>query len=258
MKADRLQQLKKKMMNQRKELLGLRRGFDRSWQELQEPERELEETAEKEKMAQVVEQLGTRDKEIIEAIDVALRKIELGGYGSCESCGNTISQDRLDAIPWARHCKACKSEDEPPEVPAAETLYKPPLPPELQGMSDEELCIAIYDELRRDNRVDFEELRISCKKGEVELSGALPSEDQRHILMEIIKDLMGLKRIRDRIEIDEVLWERKDRTPGTKRPTTSSSDNLMYGAGSRPETHESIQEGAPMDAPDKFVPEREE
>ena len=258
MKTNRLQELKQRMINQRKEVLGLRREFDHSWQKLQEPEREIEETAEKEKMAQVVEQLSTRDKEIIEAIDVALRKIELGGYGACESCGNTITEDRLDAIPWAQYCKMCQSEERPPTVAAAETLYKPPLPPELQGMSDEELCISIYDELRRDNRVDFEELQISCKNGGVELSGALPSENERHILLEILRDLMGLKTITDRIEIDAVLWERKDRAPGTKKPATPSSDNLMYSAGGEPETHESMQEGVPMDAPDKFVPEKEE
>jgi len=37
-------------------------------------------------------------------IDVALRKIEDGTYGTCEICGKPIGADRLAAIPWARLC----------------------------------------------------------------------------------------------------------------------------------------------------------
>jgi RNA polymerase-binding transcription factor len=37
-------------------------------------------------------------------IDLALRKIEDGTYGTCEVCGKPIGADRLGAIPWARLC----------------------------------------------------------------------------------------------------------------------------------------------------------
>jgi RNA polymerase-binding protein DksA len=37
-------------------------------------------------------------------IDLALRKIEDGTYGTCEICGKPIGADRLAAIPWARLC----------------------------------------------------------------------------------------------------------------------------------------------------------
>lgn len=40
-------------------------------------------------------------------IKVALDKIEGGKYGICESCGNQIETDRLEANPAARTCKAC-------------------------------------------------------------------------------------------------------------------------------------------------------
>lgn len=42
----------------------------------------------------------------------ALRKMELGTYGTCESCGGVISAERLDALPWAVLCIACKSRGE--------------------------------------------------------------------------------------------------------------------------------------------------
>ena len=36
----------------------------------------------------------------------ALKKIEEGTYGTCEVCGTEIEEDRLEAIPSAKTCKA--------------------------------------------------------------------------------------------------------------------------------------------------------
>ncbi|HZT83748.1 MAG TPA: TraR/DksA C4-type zinc finger protein [Gemmataceae bacterium] len=41
------------------------------------------------------------------AIDDALRRIERGTFGRCENCGQGISRQRLDALPYARHCITC-------------------------------------------------------------------------------------------------------------------------------------------------------
>jgi DnaK suppressor protein len=45
----------------------------------------------------------------VEEIDHALAKIDLGSYGICEGCGTLIPKNRLDALPYARLCIACKS-----------------------------------------------------------------------------------------------------------------------------------------------------
>jgi DnaK suppressor protein len=37
----------------------------------------------------------------------ALARIEAGTYGICELCGRAIPQARLEAIPYATHCKEC-------------------------------------------------------------------------------------------------------------------------------------------------------
>jgi len=37
----------------------------------------------------------------------ALTRIEAGTYGTCERCGRPIAPARLDAIPYATHCKEC-------------------------------------------------------------------------------------------------------------------------------------------------------
>lgn len=42
----------------------------------------------------------------------ALRKMELGTYGTCESCGSAIADERLDALPWAVLCITCKARGE--------------------------------------------------------------------------------------------------------------------------------------------------
>lgn len=40
-------------------------------------------------------------------IFAALDRLEKGAYGRCESCGKEISHERLEAIPYTRHCVAC-------------------------------------------------------------------------------------------------------------------------------------------------------
>ena len=38
----------------------------------------------------------------------ALSKMETGTYGICERCGQRISRERLEALPWAELCIDCK------------------------------------------------------------------------------------------------------------------------------------------------------
>jgi RNA polymerase-binding transcription factor DksA len=45
----------------------------------------------------------------VEEIDQALEKIASGRYGICEGCGQLIPKPRLEALPFARLCIACKS-----------------------------------------------------------------------------------------------------------------------------------------------------
>ena len=44
-----------------------------------------------------------------EASDQALKRIELGTYGTCEMSGKSISHARLEAIPFARFTVECQS-----------------------------------------------------------------------------------------------------------------------------------------------------
>jgi DnaK suppressor protein len=40
-------------------------------------------------------------------VELSLRRLETGEYGSCGSCGEEIASARLDALPWTRVCVAC-------------------------------------------------------------------------------------------------------------------------------------------------------
>ena len=59
-------------------------------------------------------ELRTRDRErkLIRKIDQALKDIESGDYGYCESCGIEIGIRRLEARPTATMCIDCKTLDE--------------------------------------------------------------------------------------------------------------------------------------------------
>lgn len=45
-------------------------------------------------------------------IDEALTRLQEGTYGACAECGVEISQKRLAAVPFAKLCVACQSEQE--------------------------------------------------------------------------------------------------------------------------------------------------
>ena len=41
-------------------------------------------------------------------VERARRKVADGTYGVCERCGQTVGEERLDAMPWALLCIDCK------------------------------------------------------------------------------------------------------------------------------------------------------
>lgn len=45
-------------------------------------------------------------------VEAALGRIEDGTYGTCETCGNPIGAERLEAMPWVTLCIDCKRKAE--------------------------------------------------------------------------------------------------------------------------------------------------
>jgi DnaK suppressor protein len=52
------------------------------------------------------------DENILDQVEAAIHRIEDGGYGWCEKCGEEIPKSRLNAIPYAVECVQCAAEQE--------------------------------------------------------------------------------------------------------------------------------------------------
>ena len=59
-------------------------------------------------------ELTDSEKQTLDMVEGALRKIEKGIYGLCESCQKPIGRLRIDVMPWARYCIRCQSLQEVP------------------------------------------------------------------------------------------------------------------------------------------------
>jgi DnaK suppressor protein len=62
-------------------------------------------------------ELTDSEKQTLDMIEAALRRIEKGVFGLCESCRKPIPKMRLEVMPWARYCIRCQSEQEIPAAP---------------------------------------------------------------------------------------------------------------------------------------------
>jgi len=56
--------------------------------------------------------LASSEQQILNAIDDALRKIQDGTFGTCESCSRPIKLERLRAVPYTRFCISCQEAEE--------------------------------------------------------------------------------------------------------------------------------------------------
>ncbi|TMK94809.1 MAG: hypothetical protein E6G42_03840 [Actinobacteria bacterium] len=56
--------------------------------------------------------LEENSEQVLKAIDGALQRIEQGTFGICATCGQPISEERLEAIPYATQCIDCRRKGE--------------------------------------------------------------------------------------------------------------------------------------------------
>ncbi len=55
--------------------------------------------------------LESEGRTLVETAD-ALARLDAGTYGRCEACDNEISTERLEALPYVRHCVECARRSE--------------------------------------------------------------------------------------------------------------------------------------------------
>src|SRR4029450_4696266 len=73
-------------------------------------------------------ELGNGGGRVLKEVQSALQKLEDGGFGDCERCGEAIAEKRLEALPFARYCIDCQRAIEEEERTAAGHTH-PPLRP---------------------------------------------------------------------------------------------------------------------------------
>jgi DnaK suppressor protein len=56
--------------------------------------------------------ISDSERELLQQIDEALKRVDEGTFGACRSCGEPIASPRLRAIPWARYCIDCQELEE--------------------------------------------------------------------------------------------------------------------------------------------------
>ena len=66
-------------------------------------------TAERAEILSLINQLKTAHAEV----RAALARIDDGSYGRCQSCGRDIPFERLEVVPTATQCLACKQSGAP-------------------------------------------------------------------------------------------------------------------------------------------------
>jgi len=55
---------------------------------------------------------ASREGRFLYHLNLALQRIEDGTYGFCHECDEPIDEERLNAVPHARLCIACKKQDD--------------------------------------------------------------------------------------------------------------------------------------------------
>ena len=220
----------------------------------EERESELEEQAQEERAARLLARLDDRGKVELAEIDRALARISEQCYGRCEGCGGRIARRRLAALPATPYCLGCAGRVERGELTEVEAPPESgPLPPDYTLLTGRELEAVIRDQVHDDARIDTDELRIVCRRGVVYLEGSIPSEQEHQMLRRHLTDVMGLSEIVDHLQINEILWERDDRTPGDE-PVEGKPWDDSTGTEDVVEAHENGANFVPSERP---IPEEE-
>lgn len=248
-----LRDIRGQLLLHRDEVAATRNTANQSWQDLQEPEIEREERAGKENLARGADTLADLEYGQLRQIDTALNKIDTGGYGACERCGQPIAMARLKVIPWTPYCRHCAEELESARSGKVEAEG---VEGRIGKQSDAEIREIVLDKLAQDGRVEMEELEIDCQNGVIHATGVLPGEGSREVLWEIVSDTLGYTRFVENVRIDRQPWERLKRNRGNARADTPEEEILMEGENEDVDTFTALDTGEPIQPPDRLSPER--
>jgi DnaK suppressor protein len=198
MKKDRLRQFSDQLQKQRRALIKEAAESDQALRSISETrEAELEEEAQQERDSRMLEQLDEQQERRLREIDGALARIEAGTYGNCVNCGKRIGTERLHSAPATTVCRECSERVEMRLVESQQVEDTPEagrLPPDLEQLDDDELAEHLSELVREDGQVEMNELQIRAHNGVVYLEGAVPSQPQHDVLLNILTDVPVFKK----------------------------------------------------------------
>jgi DnaK suppressor protein len=227
----------------------------RSMAEDRDPE--LEERAQEDRAARVLAGLDDRSLREVAAVHAALQRVIEGTYGRCVECDDAIPVARLRAIPTTETCVDCARERERAgrEASAPVAPHHPgKLSADLDALLDREIEAALRALVQDDRRIDTEELRLVCRHGIVHLEGAVPSEAEHRMLVNLVTDVAGCEDVVDQVAVNELLWERPDRSRRAPEEPTRPARFEPIGTE---DVVESGERGLDYLPPDRPPPEEE-
>jgi RNA polymerase-binding transcription factor DksA len=260
-----LEPLRRKLLERQRALFDDVDGLEADLRAIEDDrEAELETHGQGEALARLLDRVREHDRHELEEIYRALAKIPAGAYGVCEGCGQPIARERLGVIPEARYCLDCERGSET-TVPAPAHRFEPRshrvTPSEYLDLDDRELAEAVRERVRAHGDADLLGVALRCHGGVVRLSGAIPSEAQRQVLVQIIADGMGLE-VLDRLRVAGLDREGIGEVHEAELEGPPPEERIPARQGMRPLTAEPwtppADEGEPPEAPAEApIPETE-
>jgi RNA polymerase-binding transcription factor DksA len=100
--------VRRKLVNRRLELLERVRAVEKDLERETDPSSaDWTERASQRSNDEVLAAIGKAGARELAAIGLALRRIELGTYGTCSRCGKPITPGRMRALPHVARCEKC-------------------------------------------------------------------------------------------------------------------------------------------------------
>ena len=113
MDKKRLEYYKKKLLNRRDELVKtITRTEEEGRQADDDPTVDLADKAANSYTKEFLFGQTSTDRNMLNMIDEALKRIRNEDYGQCLSCQEEMQTKRLEAVPCAKHCIACQEKME--------------------------------------------------------------------------------------------------------------------------------------------------
>jgi DnaK suppressor protein len=109
LKKDRLAQFKNALVDKRRQLedeVGRSKLYGKGQED--DSIKDLGDQATTAYTREFLFELGNGDRRLLKEVMIALRKLDEGGFGECERCGEAIAEKRLEALPFARYCIDCQ------------------------------------------------------------------------------------------------------------------------------------------------------